>query len=117
MGLSIQGPGKREPFETAAYRDAFLNEIGVIPAFELSAYCMCNQKADWNALRLLANRIVASLGGWMLLEQCFRGALPDLPHGVELLDPGVHEVVVREEPERRFWVIDARLGASHWVTK
>jgi hypothetical protein len=21
------------------------------------------------------------------------------------------------EPARRFWVIDARLGASHWVTK
>ena len=89
----------------------------MVPAFELGASCGCNDSIDWKGLRLLANRIVASLGGWMVLEQCFRGALPDLPPGVELLDPGVHEVVVREEPERRFWVIDARLGASHWVMK
>jgi len=117
MGLVIEGPGKRAPFETPAYREAFLHEIGVVPAFELDAYCVSNDSIDWKGLRLLADRIVASLGGWMILEQCYREALPDLPRGVELLDPGVHEVVVREEPERRFWVIDARLGASHWVTK
>lgn len=116
---------------------AFEAELGFVPLFELGGYCMANQPGDWDALRLLAQHVVAAFGG-LIVSPAQGTALPDLPRGVSLLDPAVREIVARDEaryfgamasdldyvrryrdcvPVERYWVIDAAVAPTAWVGK
>lgn len=109
----------REDYHPKFVRDALVRELGAVPSFELGGYCMAKQDNDWDALRLLAERITAAFGGWVL-EQGQGLALPSVMDESAFLDGRVREIVARDPQrwrEERYWLLDARMNASQWVRK
>lgn len=134
MGVHVS---QRDAYVPEFAREAFVRALGFVPCVELAGYCMANGELDRLALQLVATRVAASLGGWVLLLS-ERHELPELPSQVSIIHEGVREIVARDVtayfgslvhdeayvrenlnyvPEERWWAIDARLEPSWWVRK
>lgn len=134
MGVHVS---RRDSYVPEFAREAFVGALGFVPCVELAGYCMANGEIDRAALQLVATRVAASLGGWVLLLS-ERHELPDLPPRLSIAHDGVREVVARDVagyfgslaheeayvrenlsyvPEDRWWAIEARLDPSWWVRK